>query len=81
MKIRGDPQLLQLPLVPSYGLTTSVGNVAIASWVEGGGVCILGATVPLRIHKTQALSIKHRVNGCLEALWWNKLWLARPAPC
>ena len=40
LKVRGEPQLLQLPIVPAYALT---------------------------IHKTQALSIKHRVNGCLEA--------------
>ena len=40
LKARGEPQMLQLPLVPAYALT---------------------------IHKTQALSIKHRVNGCLEA--------------
>ena len=41
LQFRGEPQLLQLPLVPAYALT---------------------------IHKTQALSIKHRVNGCLEAV-------------
>ena len=41
LKTRGEPQMLQLPLVPAYALT---------------------------IHKTQALSIKHRVNGCLEAV-------------
>ena len=40
LKIRCEPHMLQLPLVPAYALT---------------------------IHKTQALSIKHRVNGCLEA--------------
>ena len=50
LKTRGEPQMLQLPLVPAYALT---------------------------IHKTQALSIKHRVNGCLEAteLSWHKSWL------
>ena len=41
LKIRGEPQMIQLPLVPAYALT---------------------------VHKTQALSIKHRVNGCLEAI-------------
>ena len=51
LKTRGEPQMLQLPLVPAYALT---------------------------IHKTQALSIKHRVNGCLEAteLSLDKRWLA-----
>ena len=39
LKIRGEPQMIQLPVVPAYALT---------------------------VHKTQALSIKHRVNGCLE---------------
>ena len=40
LKIRGEPQMIQLPVVPAYALT---------------------------VHKTQALSIKHRVNGCIEA--------------
>ena len=44
LKMRGEPQMLQLPLVPAYALT---------------------------VHKTQALSIKHRVNGCLEAVELN----------
>ena len=40
--IRGEPVLLQLPVVPCYALT---------------------------VHKTQALSIKHLVLGCLEGVF------------
>ena len=39
---RGEPSLLQLPLVPAYALT---------------------------VHKVQALSIKHVVQGCLEGIF------------
>ena len=42
LRSRGEPALLQLPLVPCYALT---------------------------IHKTQALSIKHIVRGCLEGIF------------
>ena len=40
--IRGEPVLLQSPVVPCYALT---------------------------VHKTQALSIKHLVLGCLEGVF------------
>ena len=42
LRARGEPVMLQLPLVPCYALT---------------------------IHKTQALSIKHVVCGCLEGVF------------
>ena len=42
LNTRGEPILLQLPLVPAYALT---------------------------VHKTQALSIKHQVIGCLEGVF------------
>ena len=42
LNTRGEPILLQLPLVPAYALT---------------------------VHKTQALSIKHQVIGCLEGIF------------
>ena len=42
LRIRGEPVMLQLSLVPAYSLT---------------------------IHKTQALSIKHVVRGCLEGVF------------
>ena len=40
--MRGEPVLLQLPVVPCYSLTN---------------------------HKVQSLSIKHRVDGCLEGVF------------
>ena len=42
LRIKGEPVMLQLSLVPAYSLT---------------------------IHKTQALSIKHVVRGCLEGVF------------
>ena len=42
LRVRGEPVMLQLSLVPAYSLT---------------------------IHKTQALSIKHIVRGCLEGVF------------
>ena len=42
LQTKGDPVMLQLPVVPAYSLT---------------------------IHKTQALSIKHIVAGCLEGVF------------
>ncbi len=42
LRSRGEPVILQLPLVPCYALT---------------------------IHKTQSLSVKHIVRGCLEGVF------------
>ncbi len=42
LAVKGEPIMLQLPIVPAYSLT---------------------------IHKTQALSIKHEVAGCLEGVF------------
>jgi hypothetical protein len=48
LNIRGEPIMLQLPLVPAYALT---------------------------VHKTQALSIKHLVLGCV-GLSFTRVWCA-----
>ena len=61
---KGEPVLLQLPLVPAYACHRS--NLARAA-LRSARV-FFGFIAPrLTVHKTQALSIKHVVKGCLEA--------------
>ena len=69
---RGEPILLQLCVVPAYSLTV----LETALLTVGCVVCLYlfmrfqrKKTLTLQVHKTQALSIKHLVLGCLEGVF------------
>ena len=90
LNIRGDPIMLQLPLVPAYAPSSrqQLCSASIGFSNNGGGHMTYAAYGPhmrsetscsdcwaLTVHKTQALSIKHLVLGCV-ALSFTRAWCA-----
>ena len=90
LNIRGDPIMLQLPLVPAYapssrqqlcsasiGFSNNAGAYDIcriwAAYIQSETNC--SDFWALTVHKTQALSIKHLVLGCV-ALSFTRAWCA-----
>jgi len=62
---KGEPILLQLSMVPAYACHRS--KLARLLSLQCVHYCFAFTAPRLTVHKTQALSIKHIVKGCLEA--------------
>ena len=68
---RGEPIMLQLCVVPAYSLTVRypIVNSRRLLFIERFSSRFDCKKPPIQVHKTQALSIKHLVLGCLEGVF------------